>query len=110
MGSKNLATGWNDIIFLCRKCSRKLKGGFGEDGTATLRQALRAELRNTGQRGQVGLLEVKCLGICPKLAVTAGRASQPGQLMIVPVGSQGATALSELVGRQNKDSLGGRFS
>ena len=82
-----VATGWTDTLLICRKCSRKLDGGFGEDGKQTLRRAMRGALRATGQRGQIGLMEVACLGVCPKHAVTTARASQPGELVIVPEGT-----------------------
>ena len=82
-----IATGWTDAMLICRKCSRKLDGGFGKDGKETLRRAMRGALRTTGQRGQIGLVEVACLGVCPKQAVTTARASQPGNLLIVPKGT-----------------------
>jgi predicted metal-binding protein len=81
-----VATGWDDTLLICRKCSKKLRGGFGPDGRDTLRQAARTVLRATGRRGRVGIMEVGCLGVCPKRAVTTARASQPGALQIVPQG------------------------
>ncbi len=75
-------TGWTDILMICRKCSRKLDGGFGPDGTDTLKRAVRAQCR----RDKIGLVEVACLGVCPKRAVTTVRASQPGAMRIVPKG------------------------
>ena len=83
----NVQTGWTDAFLICRKCSRKLDGGFGPDGELSLRRAMRGALRASGQRGQLGLIEVACLGVCPKRAVTTARASQPGTLLIVPVGT-----------------------
>ena len=83
----SVATGWSDALLICRKCSRKLDGGFGDDGKETLRRALRGALRDAGQRGRIGLIEVACLGVCPKRAVTTARASQPGNLVIVPEGT-----------------------
>ena len=82
-----VATGWTDALLICRKCSRKLDGGFGKDGRESLRRAMRGALRTSGQRGQIGLVEVACLGVCPKHAVTTARASQPGNLLIVPEGT-----------------------
>ena len=83
----SVQTGWTDTLLICRKCSRKLDGGFGPDGKHTLRRALREGLRASDKRGQVGLLEVACLGVCPKRAVTTARASEPGSLRIVPEGT-----------------------
>jgi predicted metal-binding protein len=85
---QTVPTGWTDTLLICRKCSKKLKGGFGPDGDDTLRQAARATLREAGRRGEVGVLEIGCVGICPKRAVTTARASQPGIFRIVPAGSR----------------------
>jgi predicted metal-binding protein len=87
-------TGWQDTAFICRKCARTLDGGFGEDGKQTLRQALRDALRRRGQRGRLGLIEVACLGICPKGAVTIGLASAPGHLLVVARHTQAEAILA----------------
>ncbi len=86
-------TGWSDTVLICRKCSRKLKGGFGPDGRDSLRHAVRNSLRAAGQRGRVGLIEVGCLGVCPKHAVTTARASRPGELLVVPRGQDAAVLI-----------------
>ncbi len=89
-----VGTGWTDALLICRKCSKKLRrGGFGADGCQTLRQAVRGALRASGKRGEIGLLEVGCVGICPKRAVTTLRASQPGTFRIVPAGTPAALLL-----------------
>ncbi len=86
----NVETGWTDAILICRKCSRKLDGGYGADGGQSLRRALREGLRARGQRRQMGLMEVACLGVCPKRGVTTMRASRPGLLVVVPAGGEAA--------------------
>jgi predicted metal-binding protein len=86
-------TGWTQTVIICRKCSKKLDGGFGTDGTQSLRGALRDTLRQTGRRGQVGLLEVGCLGVCPRGAVTVVLASKPGEVLIVGRAASTATLL-----------------
>ena len=83
-----VSTGWSDTLLVCRKCSKKLhRGGFGPDGRLTLRQAVRDALQADGRRGEVGILEIGCVGICPKRAVTTARASDPGAFRIVPAGT-----------------------
>ena len=37
-------TRWNEVVLVCRKCSKKLDGGFGPDGDKTLKKALRRYL------------------------------------------------------------------
>ncbi len=91
---RTVKTGWNDVLLICKKCSKKLDGGFGEDGTTTLRKAIRDRLRENGQRGQVGLIDVRCFGVCPKRAVTVVRASNPSELLVIPVGVPIDTVLS----------------
>ncbi len=81
------SSGWTDIILICRKCSKKLDGGFGPDGAENLRKALRHALRGTKQRGRIGVMEVACFGVCPKNAVTMARGSRPGELLVVQAGT-----------------------
>ena len=85
-----VSTGWQDMILKGRKCSRKSGGGFGEQGPDPLRQAPRAMLTQTGRRGEAGLIETACRGVCPKRAVTLARASCPESLKIVPAGATAA--------------------
>jgi len=86
-------SGWADIILVCRKCSKKLDGGFGPDGDEPLRKAMRHTLRRTQQRGRIGVIEVGCFGICPKNAVTVAQGSRPGAFLVVPAGTDADTLL-----------------
>jgi predicted metal-binding protein len=79
-----IATDWTDLVLICRKCSRKLDGGFGADGDETLRRALRGALRRRALRGTIGLVEGDCFGVCPKRAVTVARGSHADEFLIVP--------------------------
>jgi ribosomal protein L21 len=42
---KKARSNWQDVVLVCRKCSKKLDGGFGPKGRASLRKALRKELK-----------------------------------------------------------------
>lgn len=90
-------TTWQDILLLCKKCGRKLDGGFGPDGEDPLRRALRDALRERGRRRDVRLLEVGCFGLCPKGAVTVARATRPGELLVVPAGTGADGLLDRLL-------------
>jgi hypothetical protein len=46
----SVATGWEETLLICRKCSKKLFGGFGENGDKPFKTVLRARLRETGRR------------------------------------------------------------
>jgi predicted metal-binding protein len=85
-GLRTEATGWNEVILICKKCSKKLSGGFGHGKTEPLRKALRCALKDAGQRGKVGLVPVGCLGVCPKQAVTIAFGTAPDRLFTIPAG------------------------
>ncbi|MDQ1154519.1 hypothetical protein [Brevundimonas sp. SORGH_AS_0993] len=88
---KSAKTEWRDVVLVCRKCSKKLDGGFGPDGDLTLKKALRKYLHlKTGKKGRKGALTVTgtdCFDLCPKGAVVAVNAARPQNLLIVPAGS-----------------------
>ena len=91
-------TPWTDIVLLCGKCGRKLDGGYGPDGDQSLRTALRDELKATGRKRQLRVIETKCIGLCPKKSVTAILASRPGEILAIPAGTNAAEALARLSG------------
>lgn len=74
-----------------------MDGGYGKKKQHTLRSTLRAELKATGRRRRVRIIETHCMGICPKKAVTALNASQPERILTVPKGTSAATALASLM-------------
>ena len=90
-------TPWNTVILLCGKCARKINGGYGPKKKQTLKDALRAELKADGRRRQVQIIEMRCIGICPKKAMTALNASSPGRILTVPKGTHPKDALTLLI-------------
>ena len=93
---KSRSTPWERVILVCGKCSRKLDGGFGPSGHDSLRTALCAELKVQGQGRSVRIIETRCLGVCPKKAVTTIDASHPGRIYVVPKGTTQKDILHEL--------------
>jgi len=86
---KRVRADWDEIVLVCRKCSRKLDGGFGKRGDQSLAKGLRRTLgvKSKGRKASVAVIEVDCLDICPKGAVVALRAAAPGDWAIVPKGT-----------------------
>ncbi|WP_425986350.1 hypothetical protein [Brevundimonas sp. TWP1-2-1b1] len=88
---KSTTTEWRDVVLVCRKCSKKLDGGFGPDGDLTLKKALRKYLHlKKGKQGRKGALTVAgtdCFDICPKGGVVAVNAAHPKKLLIIPAGA-----------------------
>jgi predicted metal-binding protein len=101
-------TPWTTIILLCGKCARKLDGGYGPKKDNTLRTALRVALKDAGHRRDVRIIETRCMGICPKKAVTAVNASRPGTIFVVPAGMPTAEALKAIVGNEGSRMVSGQ--
>ncbi len=96
--SLSRSTPWHDVIILCRKCGKKRRGGFGPKHKQPLKDILRQELRNIGQRRGVRVMETSCLGVCPKDGITALNATTPGTVHVIPIGTDGAAAVRTLLG------------
>ena len=98
---KRARSDWTEVVLVCRKCSKKLDGGFGADGdeklAKVLRKALKTQGGGKGRKARVGVIEVGCFDICPKNAVVAVTASKPGDWVIVPRGAS-TSAVTERLG------------
>lgn len=83
---KAVPTNWTDVVLVCRKCSKKLKGGgFGPDGDQKIGKALRRALGGgKSRKARAGVIEVGCFDLCPKDAVVVANAAAPGEWLVVP--------------------------
>lgn len=95
---KRVKADWNEVVLVCRKCSKKLKGGFGDDGDQKLAKALRKAIgaKGKGRKSSAVVIEVDCLDVCPKGAVVAVRASAPNEWAVVPRGTSMAAVVEKL--------------
>ena len=88
MAIKSAKTRLRDMVLVCRKCSKKLDGGFGPDGDKTLKKALRKYLKaGKGKNAELAVKETDCFDIRPKNAVVAVNAANPKALLIIPAGA-----------------------
>ncbi len=90
MAIKISRTKWRDVVLVCKKCQKKLDGGFGPDGDRTLKKALKKYLRprdGKGRKAELAVIETGCFDVCPKGAVVAVNAASPKALLIVPAGA-----------------------
>lgn len=93
---------WTETVLVCGKCSRKLDGGFGPKGKTGLAKALRKHLGlRRGRKAGAGVVEVKCLGVCPKGAVTVIDGARPREWLLVPEGADLALLAEQLGLRQD---------
>lgn len=90
---KQVKAEWHDVVLVCRKCAKKLDGGFGPDGDESFAKALRhsldaGEMRKLKmRRREIAVVEVGCLDICPKKAVVVVKGSDPTAMMLIPTGA-----------------------
>lgn len=86
--TRRVTSRWRGTVLVCAKCSKKVGGGFGADGDTPLAKALRKRLSlKKGRKAEVGVVEVRCLGVCPKNAVTVVDAARPGEWLLVGAGA-----------------------
>ncbi|MCF4164689.1 hypothetical protein L2U69_03405 [Zavarzinia compransoris] len=86
--SKPIKTGWTDIVLVCGKCQRKMKGGFGPNGKQDLDKALSRALRPERKtEPTVGIVETRCLDVCPRGGVTVACSRDPGTMTVVMAGT-----------------------
>ncbi|GGB34777.1 hypothetical protein GCM10011380_25260 [Sphingomonas metalli] len=78
-------SGWANVVLVCGKCSRKVGRSFGPDEDQTLVKALR-RMSGKGRKARVGVVETRCLKLCPKHAVTVVDSRRPAEWLVVPPG------------------------
>ncbi|KFL46807.1 hypothetical protein IL54_2229 [Sphingobium sp. ba1] len=84
----HVRSNWRNAVLVCRKCAKKLDGGFGPDGDERLAKALRKHLTlGKGRKAAAGIIEVDCLGICPKGAVTVVNGAASREWLLVKPGT-----------------------
>jgi predicted metal-binding protein len=88
---------WRNAILICRKCEKKLDGGFGPGGKDRLAKALKRHLAlGKGRKSAAGIVEVSCLGICPKGSVTVVNGSASREWLLVQPGADLDSLADEL--------------
>lgn len=78
---------WEASLLVCRKCSKKLGGGFGPKGKTSLAKALKKHGGGKGRKAKLGVIEVKCLGVCPRGAVTVIDSRDPTRWRLIREGA-----------------------
>ncbi|MCP3731437.1 (2Fe-2S) ferredoxin domain-containing protein [Sphingomonas sp. MG17] len=79
---------WTNAVLVCARCSKRLNGGFGKKGRQPLGKALRKHLQlKKGRKAAAGVIDVKCLGVCPRGGVTVVNGAASREWLIVPAGA-----------------------
>jgi predicted metal-binding protein len=94
---QHIRSNWSNAVLVCSKCSKKLKGGFGPKGRTPLAKALRKHLGlKKGRKADAGIVEVKCLGVCPHRAVTVVNGAASREWLLVREGAEVGEVAREL--------------
>jgi NAD-dependent dihydropyrimidine dehydrogenase PreA subunit len=94
---KTVKSDWRTAILVCGKCAKKIGGGFGKKGKTPLAKLLRKQLAlGKGRKASGGIVETRCLGICPKHAVTIIDMAAPDKWLVVPEGADVAAVAERL--------------
>lgn len=84
----HLRSNWSGAVLVCAKCTKKVGGGFGPKGKTPLGKALRRHLSlKKGRKSRAGVVDVRCLGVCPKDAVTVVDTANPRDWLLVRPGT-----------------------
>ena len=86
---------WRRCVLVCRRCERKLDGGFGHDGDKALSRLLRKRAGGKGRKARFGVVSTQCFKLCPKKAVTVVDAARPDRWLVVGKG----TAVEDVIAR-----------
>jgi hypothetical protein len=98
LNERTVSSRWRGAVLVCGKCSKKVGGGFGEKGRTPLAKGLRRLLGlGKGRKATLGVVETKCLGVCPKAAVCLIDTRRPGEWRLVRPGSDLAALADSLV-------------
>lgn len=99
---KRVRSDWQGAILVCGKCTRKIDGGFGKKGRTPLAKALRKILGGgKGRKSPLGVVETRCLGVCPKQAVIVVDSRRPGGWLSVAAGAD----VAEVAARLDADAV-----
>ncbi len=87
-GIRTVATRSDTLVAICKKCGKKVGGGFGDGGKRSLRKALTKHLDlPKWKRAPVRIVETGCMKLCPKGAVAVTTSGDARLVYVVPAGT-----------------------
>jgi len=87
-GIRTVTTRSEVLVAVCRKCGKKVGGGFGDGGKKSLATALKKALDlPKWKRSPVRIVETGCMKLCPKAAVAVTTSGDARLVFVVPEGT-----------------------
>ena len=89
-----LPSKWGPVALVCKKCGKKVGGGFGRKNKHALADTLKDTLKEDGRRRAVRVVETSCLGICPRNAVAVALSDR---VLVVEPGTPADEVIQSIV-------------
>ena len=87
-GIRTVTTRSETLVAVCKKCSKKVGGGFGDGGKASLAKALKKALDlPKWKRSPIRIVETGCMKLCPKGAVAVITSGDARLVFVIPAGT-----------------------
>ncbi len=84
-GIRTVPTPATTLVAICKKCGKKVGGGFGDGGKKSLAKALVRHLDlPKWKRSPIRIVETGCMKLCPRRAVAVTTSNNPGLVYVVP--------------------------
>ena len=84
-GIRTVATRSETLVAICKKCGKKVGGGFGEGGKASLAKALKKALDlPKWKRSPIRIVETGCMKLCPKNAIAVTTSGDARLVYVIP--------------------------
>lgn len=97
VGIRTVTTRSDTLVAICRKCGKKLGGGFGDGGRKSLAKALGQSLDlPKWKRSPIRLVETGCMKLCPRGAVAVTTSGDARLVHVIPEGTPVAEVAAHL--------------
>lgn len=82
---RTVTTPSTTLVAICKKCGKKMGGGFGDGGGKSLAKALKTHLDlPKWKRSPIRIVETGCTKLCPRRAVAVTTSRDPTLVFVIP--------------------------
>ncbi len=94
---RTVTTRSETLVAVCKKCGKKVGGGFGDGGKTSLAKALKKSLNlPKWKRSPIRIVETGCMKLCPKGAVAVTTSGDARLVYVIPEGTPVAEVAAHL--------------
>lgn len=94
---RTVTTRSQTLVAICKKCGKKVGGGFGDGGSKSLAKALKKHLDlPKWKRSPVRIVETGCMKLCPRGAVAVATSGDAALVYVIPAATPVAQVAAHL--------------